>query len=864
MPLNAGDRLGPYEIVSPLGAGGMGEVYRARDARLGRDVAIKVVPPAVANNADALARFEREARAVAGLSHPHILTLHDFGKSDGITYAVMELLEGETLRARLAAGALPPRKAVEVASQVARGLAAAHDRHIAHRDLKPENIFITTDGSVKILDFGLARHTGQTTSTLTVSDSVTVAPATEPGVVLGTVGYMAPEQVRGETSDHRADIFALGCVLYEMLAGRRAYQRDTAAETMTAVLKEDPPDLAGSGLALAPALLRIVRRCLEKRPDERFQSARDLAFALESSLDNSSASATTAIAAAPSQRRLSRAPIFAIGLALGIALSAVAMGLWRPAQTAAAPPTFRQLTFERGTIRDARFTPDGQSVVYSAAWEGNPVRIFMTRTDAPESVRLSLPDARVLSIAPTGEMAVSLGHTFEGWMGMGTLARSSVLGSAPKILADKIREAAWTPDGKDLAVARRVGALEQLEFPVGQVLYKTSGYVSDLRFSPSGDRIAFADHPLFADDAGGVSIVDRSGQRTVLSDGWISVRGIAWSNDGKEVWFTATRGGAEAGDGLYAVTPEGKQRVVLSGPQRVTLFDIAPDGRVLVGSETADRRVEALLAGTNTQVDVSLRAASTGHWISRDGSLITIADQSTPTYTAYLLKAGGTAVQLGTGQPYGVSPDGRWAVALPVGGSPVFLHPTGAGQTRELPNPQNLVVDTVAWLPDSRHLVMFGQPPGQTSRGYVQDIDGGAPRPFTPEGVGMHAIQRWWDMPVSPDGKRVIAQNDEEKPASYDLSSGVSEALPGLQPNDVPMVWSNDGRELLVAHGNGLPWIVDRVDLATGRRTHALEIRAHDAAGLRLSTLAVSADGRHYVHSYSRLLTDLFIVEGLK
>ena len=239
--LNVGQRLGAYEITAPLGAGGMGEVFRARDTRLDRQVAIKVLPAAIADSPDALARFEREARAVAALSHPNILVIHDFGQSPEATYAVMELLEGETLRARVSSSPLPLRKAVDVGAQIARGLAAAHDRHIVHRDLKPENVFLTTDGTVKILDFGLARTTGP--AGFTGLDSPTVAPDTQPGTVLGTVGYMAPEQVRGEAADHRADLFALGCVLYEMISGRRAFRRDTAAETLTAILRDDPPDI---------------------------------------------------------------------------------------------------------------------------------------------------------------------------------------------------------------------------------------------------------------------------------------------------------------------------------------------------------------------------------------------------------------------------------------------------------------------------------------------------------------------------------------------------------------------------------------------------------------------------------------------
>ena len=875
--LTPGTRLGPYEILVAIGAGGMGEVYRARDTRLGREVAVKIVPPAVAANPDALGRFEREARAVAALSHPNILTIHDVGHSDGTTYAVMELLEGQTLRARLEGGALPQRKAVDIAAQIARGLSAAHDKQIAHRDLKPENIFVTSDGSVKILDFGLARQTG-TQSLAAAADSATMGPSTEPGVVLGTVGYMAPEQVRGEPSDHRADIFALGCVLYELLTGRRAYQRDTAAETMTAILKEDPPDPDQAGVVVSPGLMRTLRRCLEKRREERFQSTRDLAFALESALESSSASGgrtasgasealdTPELTFGPEYGRRRWLTAGGLGFVVGAALVAVLAMIalrQRPADTvASSAPSFRRLTFDLGTIRDARFMPDGQSVIYGAAWNGDPLRIFMTRTDGPESVRLSLPDARLLSISKSGELAISLGHVFEGWMGTGTLARTSMLGSAPRVLLEQIREAEWSSDGAELAVVRRADGLEQLEFPAGHVLYKTSGFISGIRFSPDGTRIAFGDHPLYADDAGAVSIVDRAGRRSVLWDGWNSVRGLAWSADGTEVWFTATRGASEGSDALYAVTPDGRQRVVLTGPNRVKLYDIAPDGRVLLGRENSDRNVEALLAGMTEPRNVAIRESSTSQWIASDGSALTISDQTTPRYTAYMLQAGGGApVELGPGNSYGISPDGRWAIALPLEGAPVMLHPTGAGKTRELPNPDALLFDTAGWMPDNRRVVLFGQHAGKPGHGYVQDIEGGPPRSFTAAGV---TAIRWWSVPVAPDGSRVIARGEDGVPAFFRLNDGAREPVPGLRPGDSPIEFSEDGRALLVARGNGLPWVVERMDIATGRRTPALEVRARDAAGLRLSIIDVTPDARHYVHSYSRLLSDLFVVKGLR
>jgi len=280
LTLATGARLGPYEIVSPLGAGGMGEVYRARDAQLGRDVAIKVIPEHLSHDGEALLRFEREARAVAALSHPNILAIHDFGRQGDTTYAVMELLEGETLRERLNQGPLPVRKAIEYATQVALGLAAAHERGIVHRDLKPENLFVTGAGHAKILDFGLARET-PSSGPGAGSRSPTRTRETEPGTVLGTTGYMSPEQVRGAALDHRSDVFSFGCVLYEMLTGRRAFHRQSAADTMAAILREEPQAAALLQPQISPALERVIAHCLEKNPGERFQSMRDLAFDLQ-------------------------------------------------------------------------------------------------------------------------------------------------------------------------------------------------------------------------------------------------------------------------------------------------------------------------------------------------------------------------------------------------------------------------------------------------------------------------------------------------------------------------------------------------------------------------------------------------------
>jgi hypothetical protein len=303
MSLASGTRLGPYEIVSPLGAGGMGEVYRAKDPRLGRDVAIKVLPERRAKDPDALARFEREARAVAALSHPNILAIHDLGMDRDVFFVVTELLEGETLRSRVAGSALPWRKAAEIGLAITEGLAGAHFKGIVHRDLKPDNIFLTSDGRVKVLDFGLARLAPMTSFQ---TSAPTTPVETAPGTVMGSVGYMSPEQVRGLPTDVRSDIFSMGCVLYEMVTGNRAFSRETAAETMTAILNEDPPDVSESGRQIPLALNRLIRHCLEKNPEERLQSARDLAFDLKVILSDSeiskSSPASGGAAMAPEER----------------------------------------------------------------------------------------------------------------------------------------------------------------------------------------------------------------------------------------------------------------------------------------------------------------------------------------------------------------------------------------------------------------------------------------------------------------------------------------------------------------------------------------------------------------------------------
>jgi tRNA A-37 threonylcarbamoyl transferase component Bud32 len=504
MPLASGTRLGPYEIQSPLGAGGMGEVYRAKDTRLGRDVAIKVLPEKLARDAERLQRFETEARAIAALNHPNILSIHDIGTYEGAPYLVSECLEGQTLRAELSGAALPVRRVVDYGTQIAQGLAAAHDKGIVHRDLKPENVFVTHDGRVKILDFGLAKLARPETSS-DEGATMEVMP-TSAGVVLGTVGYMSPEQVRGEPADARSDIFSLGTILYEMISGHRAFRRDTSAETMTSILKEDPPELSLTDKPISPVLERVVRRCLEKSPLQRFQSARDLAFNLESLSGTTSTSAVTAtarFAIAAAEEKTSRKWVMALA-AGALLLALVAAGSWMLGARSSLPPlpTYHQLTFDRGLVYAARFASDGRSIYYSASWNGEPVQLYSTQPDAPESRPLNLGNSTLFAVSAS-QLAISAGCK-DRYIGLcqGTLGLVPLAGGTPREVADSVLAADWSADGSEMALVLQVEGKYRVEFPRGKTLYESTHPLGYLRITPRGNAVAFVEFSSVDGDAG--------------------------------------------------------------------------------------------------------------------------------------------------------------------------------------------------------------------------------------------------------------------------------------------------------------------------------------------------------------------------
>ncbi len=854
MALTPGTKLGPYEIQSPLGAGGMGEVYRARDARLSRDVAIKILPASFSVDPERLQRFAQESRAAAALNHPNILSIYDIGDDRGAPYVVSELLEGETLRDRLRNGALSSRKAIEYAQQIARGLAAAHEKGIVHRDLKPENLFLTNDGRAKILDFGLAKFTP---SELDAPDNApTMQVATEAGTVLGTAGYMSPEQVRGKAADPRSDIFAFGAILYEMLSGKRAFHGDSAADTMSAILKEDPPELAETNRNVSPALERIVRHCLEKNPAERFQSARDVAFNLEalSDVSISSRGALPAIPEAPAVRR------WLLPLLGGLLLLASWVGIYRFAHRgAAASPTFHEITFRNGTIWDARFAPDGQTIIYGAAWEGRPQEIFSTRFDSSDSRTIGLPPAQILAISSKGEMAVSLhpGNS-SPFMQAGTLARVPLAGGAPREVPENILWADWTPDGQSLAVIRpgATGA-GQLEFPVGNVIYEPKGWVSHVRFSPSGDHLAIGDHISGGDD-GRVVIVDLHGNRKAISSFYSSVEGLAWAPNGKEVWFSAVPSGAARS--IYALDFSGKERLIYRAPGGLTIHDIGRSGLVLLTADKSRLSIFALAPGETRERSLSWFDWSLLGDMSADGKTILFSEsgEAAGANSSIFLRPtdGSSAIRLGEGDFGSLSPDGKWALVDV--GSPrnLVLLPTGVGEPRQLTNDKTEHYAS-AWLPDSKSIVFSANEPGHARRTYLLDTQGGTPRAITPEGIGGSLI--------TPDGKFLLAMDSKHQRWLYPVAGGDPQKFNVIpNPTERIMGFFDGGKSVLVRTSN-VPVEVTRVDLATSRREPWKEIAPADPAGVQsIPSLRFSADGKSYAYSVGRILSDLYVVDGLK
>jgi Tol biopolymer transport system component len=820
MSLAAGTRLGPYEIVALLGAGGMGEVYKARDPRLGRDVAIKVLPPEFAADPDRLHRFEQEARAASALNHPNILVVHDIGSHDGAPYLVSELLEGESLRARLQSGPLPPRRVVELAVQVCAGLAAAHEKGIVHRDLKPENLFITADGHVKILDFGLAKLRAQPLPEGTAAP--TVADTTQPGIVIGTVAYMSPEQVRGQPVDHRSDLFSLGCVLYEMLTGQRAFARGTAADTMSAILKEEPPEVTTLQPSVPPPLAHVVGHCLEKQPGDRFQSARDLAFDLESMTATGATPPPAVLGKAGARRRL-RAWVVA-----GIALAAVALaaGFFLVGRLSVRSPT------RPGVMRFSVTAPADGTVVTdpaSAAISPDGSRLVVTLTDSTGIPRLWIRplDHLEAQLLPGTENAIcpfwSPDSRFIAFFAEGKLRRVPVAGGAAEVICDApdARGGAWSKDGVIVFAPKIVGSLFRVSANGGEVVEVARPdralHETGLRwpyFLPDGKHFVYVGLPK---RQGGFEVylaaLDSKEHRRMMTAGSAPV----YADPGYLLFASGDRLVAQQFDAAR-LQPVG-EIVPLGDVAPVSVFDGAP----ALSASANGVLAHATTIPPNTQLV----------WLDRAGH---------PTGTVPVAPGGYASVAL--------SPDGRWAAVTKASSSSrydlwtvdlergvptrlTFEGSAGVGYGGANANP--------IWSRDSSRIAFQYNPSGPYD--IYQTLANGTGRPeplvqssvilkspaaFTPDGKYLVFSQAgettgWdlWLLPltgdrtpvpylrtpfaettaaISPDGRWLAYDSDETgAPEIYVQSFPVpGERHRVSARGGISAQWSKDGRELLV------------------------------------------------------------------
>jgi serine/threonine protein kinase len=840
-----------YRIERELGAGGMATVYLAEDLKHKRKVALKVLKPELAAVLGA-ERFIQEITTTAALQHPHILPLFDSGTANGFLYYVMPFIDGETLRSKLDRETqLGIDEAVRITTDVASALHYAHTHGVIHRDIKPENILLH-DGRPMVADFGIA---------LAVS-AAAGGRMTETGLSLGTPHYMSPEQATAEKEiTARSDVYSLGSVLYEMLTGNPPHTGASAQQIIMKIVTEEAAPVTRLRKSVPPNVAAAVAKSLEKLPADRFESAKAFGDALVNP------GFSTAMHAADRERDARgwrfRRPHAIAGLVVMAALIAAAFLFGRSRSTVSSfdHVAFDQRTFATQSVFAARFTRDGETIVYSAAAEGSNPAIYIIRPDNPTPSQVGNPGTQLLAVSSRDELAVLVHPAYLGFrLFNGTLARMPLVGGAPRELLTDVREADWSPDGSELAIIHEVNGKDRLEFPIGKVLFESTGYLSDVRVAPGGDRIAFLEHPVKYDDRGMVGMVDLQGRHQVLTEEYWGLQGLAWSVDGKQVLFA---GAADAGFyQIHSTTLGGRDRLILPSAGSLTMHDMARSGRWLI---TRDDRIVRLFVkppAEETERDFSWLDQSGSAALSNDGSLTTFINSSRDagsTYATMVRRMDGTpAVRLGAGYPTAISSDKRWVLSIvPTIPPQLMLYPVGPGKTRRLDSGELTSYTDALLFPGDSTVLVCGTKPDHAARCYVRSLAAATLRAVTPEGTQPGAS-------IAPDGRRILARTDSGY-FYFALDGSAPVPVPSLSAKDEVVRWSPDGRSLWITEDANIPLVVKQLDLATGRRQPLMSIQPATRAGVvSLSGLTLADDPRTYTYSAVEYVNRLFVVSGMK